>query len=131
MGKTKRQYAPSVPYEAVLADHMKDPGFRRAYDELEPEFAIIKQIIDLRLKRRMSQTQLAKRIGTQQPSIARLESRGHVRNLDYLQRVANALDARLEVRLVPLKASARSAASQRAMKGTPASRAKARTARKV
>ena len=127
----QKYYPPSVPIEPFFREQMKDPGFRRAYDELEPEFAIIRQIIDLRIKRKMSQTQLAKRIGTQQPSIARLESRGHVKNLDYLQRVANALDARLEVRLVPFKASSRSAASRRGTKRAQANRAKPRTAKRV
>ncbi len=114
MAKMKRQFAPSVAFETVLAEHMKDPAFRNAYDELEPEFAIIRQIIDLRIKRKMSQSQLAKRMGTQQPSIARMEARGRVKNLDYLQRVADALDARLEVRLVPRKATARTAGKMRA-----------------
>jgi len=114
MTKAKRQYAPGVPYETVLAEHMKDPTFRREYDALEPEFAVIKQIIDLRIKRKMSQTQLAKRIGTQQPSIARLESQKRIRNLDYLQRVANALDADVQVRIVPRAAS--SARNRRGVK---------------
>jgi len=99
-----KKYSASVPLEAVLAQHLKHANFRRAYDELEPEFAIVKQIIDLRLKRKMTQAQLAKRIGTLQPSIARLESRGQVKNLDYLERIANALGARVEVRLVPRNA---------------------------
>jgi len=107
---------------------MKDPEFRRAYDELEPEFAIIRQIIDLRLKRKLSQAQLAKRIGTQQPSIARMEARGSVGNLDYLRRVANALDARLEVRLVPRKASSTSAARPRPTKSRRVASAKTRSA---
>ncbi|HET7087832.1 MAG TPA: helix-turn-helix domain-containing protein [Anaerolineae bacterium] len=52
----------------------------------------------------MSQTELARRVGVKQPSIARLEGRGKTTNLNFLGRVAKALDARLEVRLVPRKA---------------------------
>jgi transcriptional regulator with XRE-family HTH domain len=100
MSRTKK-YSASVPLDVVLAKHKKTPEFRRAYEELEPEFAIIRQIIDLRLKRKMTQAQLAKRIGTAQPSIARLESRGKVKNLDYLRRIARALDADVEVRFIP------------------------------
>ncbi len=116
MTKTKREYPPSVPLETVMAKHMKNPEFRRAYEELEPEFAIIRQIIDLRLKRRMTQAELARRMGTVQPSIARTESRGQVKNLDYLQRIAKALDARLEVRLVPRKASTKRIQHRRSAK---------------
>ena len=105
MSRTKKEYPPSVSVDVFFRRQMRDPAFRREYEALEPEFAIIKQIIDLRIKRQMSQAQLAQRIGTQQPSIARLEARGRVKNLDYLQRIANALDARVEVRLVPREVS--------------------------
>ena len=86
MARAKRQYPASVPAEPYFQEQMKDPEFRRAYDALEPEFDIIHQIIDLRIKRKMSQAQLAEKMGTQQPSIARMERRGKTRDLDYLQR---------------------------------------------
>lgn len=104
MEKNKR-YAPGVPYEKVLAEFMQDPAFKREYDALEPEFQIIRQIIGLRIKRKMTQTELARRIGTAQPNVARFESQKRIRNLDYLQRVANALDADVQVRIVPRAAS--------------------------
>ncbi len=100
-----KKYPASTSIEPYFKKQMNSAAFRRAYEELEPEFAIIRQIIDLRLKRKMTQEQLAKRMGTAQPSIARMESRGKVKNLDYLQRIANALNARVEVRLVPRTAS--------------------------
>ncbi len=114
MTKGKRAYPASVPVEPFFERQMKDPAFREAYEALEPEYEIIRQIIDLRLKRKMSQAELAKRIGTKQPSIARMERRGKTRDLDYLQRVANALDARLEVRLVPREAKGSRGDSRRA-----------------
>lgn len=97
-------YAASVPIEPFFQEQMRDPEFRRAYEELEPEFELVRQLIDLRIKRGMSQTELARRVGVKQPSIARLEGRGKTTNLNFLGRVAKALDARLEVRLVPRKA---------------------------
>lgn len=100
-------------FQSFVKGQMKDPKFRRACDELEPEYQIMRQIIDLRLKRRMTQTELARRIGAPQPSIARLERRGKTRDLDYLQRVAKALDARLEVRLVPREAKGSKANGRR------------------
>jgi DNA-binding XRE family transcriptional regulator len=106
MKKIKKTHAPGASFTEFFNEQMKDPEFRREYDALEPEFAIIKQIIELRIKRKMTQQELAKKIGTRQPSIARLEARGKTTDLNYLQRVAQALDARVEVRLVPLKASA-------------------------
>ena len=112
----RRVYPPSVPIEPYFEQRMKDPEFRREYEALEPEFQIIRQIIDLRLKRKMSQAQLAEKVGTQQPSIGRLESRGQIKNLDYLQKIADALDANLEVRLVPREASGSRGSGRRTSK---------------
>jgi DNA-binding XRE family transcriptional regulator len=106
MKKSKKTYPPGASFTEFFDEQMKNPKFRREYEALEPEFAIIKQIIELRIKRQMTQAQLAKKIGTRQPSIARLEARGKTTDLNYLQRVAQALNARVEVRLVPLEASA-------------------------
>jgi DNA-binding Xre family transcriptional regulator len=103
--KKNKRYAPGVSYEKVLAKFMQDPAFKREYAALEPEFQIIRQIIELRIKRKMTQTELARRIGTAQPNVARLESQKRIKNLDYLQRIANALDADVQVRIVPRAAS--------------------------
>ena len=98
----ERVYSPSVPWS--LERHLKDPAVRAAYDALEPEFALIRQLIDLRRARGLSQRQLAKRAGMQQPVIARLEG-GRAASLRTLRRVAEALDAQVEVRLVPREAA--------------------------
>jgi ribosome-binding protein aMBF1 (putative translation factor) len=110
--KTKR-YPASVPIEPFFEEQMRDPEFRQAYEELEPEFQLVRQLIDLRLKRGVSQTELARRVGVKQPSIARLEGRGKTTDLKFLGRVAKALDARLEVRLVPHKTSSKSGRQKR------------------
>ncbi len=98
----KREASPSAPWS--LEEHLRDPAVRAAYDALESEFALIRQLIDLRIKRGLSQRQLAKRAGMQQPVIARLEG-GRAASLKTLRRVAEALDARVEVRLVPREAA--------------------------
>ncbi len=88
----------SQPFEDYLNEQMKDPEFRAEWDALEPEFALVQQLMDLRHKRGLSQRDLAKRAGMQQSSIARLESGRRV-NVRTLLRVAKAMDA--EVRVVP------------------------------
>jgi DNA-binding XRE family transcriptional regulator len=106
----ERSYSPSVPWS--LEEHLKDPEVKAAYDALEGEFALIRQLIDLRIKRGLSQRQLAKRAEMQQPTIARLEG-GRTASLKTLRRVAEALDARVEVRLVPREASGGKRARQK------------------
>ena len=70
----------------------------------------------LSLRRKLTQAQLAAKVGTRQPSIARLESTRAVKNLDYVRRVADALDAKLEVRLVPREKLAARGKSRRKLK---------------
>jgi len=48
----------------------------------------------------LTQTQLAELVGTRQPSIARLENGSSVPSISFLKKVAAALDARIEVKLV-------------------------------
>jgi DNA-binding XRE family transcriptional regulator len=79
------------------AEQLKDPKFVAAARELEPGY----QIARLRIQRGMTQAQLADLVGTRQPSIARLENGNSVPSLSFLQRIAEALDARVEVRLIP------------------------------
>jgi predicted transcriptional regulator len=83
--------------DSYLAEQMQDPEFRAAYEALEPAY----QIARLRILRGLTQEQLAEKVGTKQPSIARLESGRSTPSLDFLQRVAEALDAEVEVRIVP------------------------------
>ena len=80
---------------------MKDPEFVKAYQELQPEFAIIKKIIEARVQMGVSQEKLAQRMKTKQSAISRLESGVANPSLNFLKRLAKALDSRLEIRLIP------------------------------
>ncbi|PIS13924.1 transcriptional regulator [Candidatus Shapirobacteria bacterium CG09_land_8_20_14_0_10_47_13] len=80
---------------------MKDPGFVRAYQKLQPEFAIIRKIIEARIKDGITQKKLAKRMGTKQSAISRLESGNANPSLSFLGRLAEALNSRLEIRFLP------------------------------
>jgi DNA-binding XRE family transcriptional regulator len=79
------------------AEQMKDPEFVAAARELEPGY----QIARLRIQHGLTQAQLAEMIGTRQPSIARLENGNSTPSLSFLQRIAEALDARIELLIIP------------------------------
>lgn len=70
------------------------------YDVTDGKLNFVQQIIDLRLKKGLSQRQLAELVGTHQPSISRLEA-GRIGSLSFLQKVASALDVSIEIRCVP------------------------------
>ena len=100
----ERAYSPSVPWRKSLKIHLENPKVRAEYKALEEEYTLIRQLIDLRIKRGLSQRQLAKRAGMQQPVVARLEG-GQTASLRTLRRVADALDADVRVTLVPRQAA--------------------------
>ena len=85
----------TVSLNEVLEDKLRDPEFRQAYEELEPAY----QVARLRIMRGLTQGQLAERVGTKQPSIARLESGQVPPRLSFLRRVVEALGGTLVVKI--------------------------------
>ncbi len=83
-------------FEDWEANKIKDADFAAAAEVLEPGY----QVARLRILRGLTQTQLAELVGTRQPSIARLENGSSIPSISFLNRVAAALNARIEVRLV-------------------------------
>jgi transcriptional regulator with XRE-family HTH domain len=86
-------------FEDWEAGKLKDTEFAAAAAELEPGY----QVARLRMLRGLTQAQLAEMVGTRQPSIARLENGSSFPSLSFLQKVATALNAKIEVRLVAEK----------------------------
>lgn len=88
-----------IDFKTMHKEAMKDPAFRKAYDALEPKYALIHAILDARIKRGITQAEIAKRAGTTQSAIARFESGVANPTLDFMQRVSAAVGARLEVKI--------------------------------
>ena len=86
-------------YDKHFEELMKDPEFRREYEALEPKYKLISALIGRRNELRLSQTQVARMIGMQQPAVSRLEGGGLNTTLGTLFKVADALD--LDVELKP------------------------------
>jgi len=87
--------------EDDLKKRLKDSEFRRLWKESEIEYQLARKLIDNRLRQRISQRELAKRAKTTQAVISRVESMSSNPSLNFLKRLAEALDSRLEIRLVP------------------------------
>src|SRR3989304_7625939 len=88
-------------------EKMKDPDFRMAWKSLDTEFELINSMLKARGKAGLSQKELAERIGTKQPALSRLESGGFEKaHLETLKKIADALDAQLNVKLQPKKKKA-------------------------
>ena len=87
----------AIPFEKLKADLLKNSEFRREYEKLEPEFQIARQIIGARIKQKMSQEELAKRAGTGQAVISRLEGMNARPSISLLLRVARALNTKINI----------------------------------
>jgi predicted transcriptional regulator len=79
---------------------MANPEFREEYEKADAEFAIVEALVRARTEANLSQAELARRIGTTQSAIARLEGGGVSPSLSTLRRYAEATGTRLEVNLV-------------------------------
>lgn len=82
-------------------DLLKNPEVKQEYEVLRPQYELAAQIIERRLKKGFSQAELARKIGTGQSAIARLESGEYNPSVGFLEKVAEATGTRLKVRLEP------------------------------
>ncbi|HAM88676.1 MAG: Helix-turn-helix domain protein [Candidatus Falkowbacteria bacterium GW2011_GWC2_38_22] len=78
---------------------LKNKEIKRFYDELGPEFELIHQLIEKRIKAGLTQTELAQKIGTKQSAISRLERGDYNPSVAFLRKVAEALGSELRISL--------------------------------
>ena len=74
-----------------------DPELYKEYKALEPEYEIIKQVIKARAEQRLTQKDLADRIGVKQSNISRFESGNYNPSLDFLKKIANGLGKEIHI----------------------------------
>ena len=79
---------------------MEDPEFREEYGRIDDEFRLIEALVRARTAAKLTQAELARRLGTTQSAIARLEGGGVSPSFTTLRRYAEATGTRLTVGLV-------------------------------
>lgn len=77
---------------------LKDPKFRKALEETRIEYEIARAIILARLKHKMTQKELARRLKTKQSVISRVENAQTTPTLSFLKRFASTFGGTLQVR---------------------------------
>jgi ribosome-binding protein aMBF1 (putative translation factor) len=88
--------------KAHIRAKMKEPAFKKAWHDLDSEFELLESIIKARESAGLTQDELAKRIGTKQPALSRLERGGFQKaNIETLRKIAEALDVELVIRFQP------------------------------
>ena len=86
--------------EAFLRESLKDPLLKAEFDRQQPEFAVIQAMIDVRRKKSLTQKQLAEKLGTTQSAISRLEQGNINPTIGFMQKLADALGSRLDIRFI-------------------------------
>jgi transcriptional regulator with XRE-family HTH domain len=103
-------------WSEMRVKRLSRPGAKAGYERARRAFELAEQVRQLRETKGLSQAELARRIGSTQPSVARLEAGGVAPTIETLERVAAALGLELTVTFSNLTGDAR--------KRTGASRAK-------
>jgi len=83
---------------------MEEPQYQRAYEALEGEFGLAKAVIEARNRVGLTQAELARKMGTTQPVLARLEGGRTRPSMRTLERLARATGTRLLIRFEPRRA---------------------------
>ena len=93
----------TIKVAELHARRMKDdPAYRKAYDTLDGEFALVNALIEARSRARLSQAEVASRMGTTESAVSRLES-GRVKpSTRTLERYAEATGHKLRITLEPV-----------------------------
>lgn len=87
-----------LDFTTFLKKSLQKPEIKAEYDKLQPEFTLIEAVIQARKERHLTQKDLAKKIGTKQSVISRLESGRGNPTFSFLKKIAHALGSHLEIR---------------------------------
>lgn len=84
-------------YDSYLAELLKDPKAKKYYDECGRQLELAYKILQMRKKEKMSQKEFAKKIGTTQSNVARMEAGNQNFTLATLEKIAKVFDCELKI----------------------------------
>ena len=84
-------------FRKFLNKQLEDPDFRKEWDEMEPEYQIMKAMIASRMETGITQQQLSERTGINQSNLSRIENGNGNPSVSTLQRIASALGKKLSI----------------------------------
>jgi len=101
--------APKKTHHQMVEEWKQDPEFNAAYGELDTEFTLLRELLLARQRSGLTQAEVAEKMGTKPPAVTRLETAlsdsRHSPTIATLKKYAQAVGCKLEVHLVPTKAT--------------------------
>ncbi len=94
-----------MTHKALVRKMLRQPSVKVEYDAQAEGFALLDELLKARRQAGLTQAEVAARMGTKKPAVARLEagggSRRHSPSVATLRKYAHAVGCRLEIRLRP------------------------------
>lgn len=88
-------------FDSFLEEQLQDDNFRKEYENLQPEFDVIRAIVDARTSQNLTQKELAERTGINQADISKLENGTRNPSINLLKRLAEGMGMALKIEFVP------------------------------
>ena len=90
-------------FQALLQEQLRDPEFKKEWDDIQPEMDVIRAMVDARIKQNLTQKELASRTGINQADISKLENGTKNPSLKLLKKLAAGLGMQLKIEFVPIQ----------------------------
>lgn len=94
-----------MKFDDYLQEQLKDPEFKKEWDDIQPEMDVIRAMIDARIEQNLTQKELAARTGIDQADISKLENGTRNPSLKLLKKLASGLGMQLKIEFVPMQVS--------------------------
>ena len=99
----KNEYQPLAhDHQAFVERALKRKGFGPAYDDLQDEYLLVRELLTARAQAGLTQEEVAASMGTTKSAVSRLEGAGvHSPSVSTLEKYARAVGCDIQIRLVP------------------------------
>ncbi len=87
-------------FKETLVEMLKDPEFKKEWDELEPQYQIIESLIEARNENNITQKELSRLTGITQSDISKIENGNANPSIKTLQKIAKALNKKLIIKFI-------------------------------
>ena len=85
-----------------LKEKTKDPYFKELYELEAQKYAIVEKIVEYRIKKKITQSDLAKQVGVTQQQISKVEN-GEFSSVMTLEKILLAIGMTVQIKAVPFK----------------------------